>query len=173
MRNEPRLAGDAIIRPAVPDDAATILRLVHELAAFEHEPPSSVKLTESDILRDGFGPQPQFEVLLAEHDGAAVGLALFFTTWSTWEGRPGLYIQDLYVGEQVRGLGLGRRLLAEVAAIAEARGYTRIDLSVLDWNPARRFYERLGFAEMAVWRPYRLDGAAITELATEAGNRRR
>jgi GNAT superfamily N-acetyltransferase len=169
MRKDSALAGDFIVRPATPEDATTILRLVHELAAFEGEPPSSVKLTEADILRDGFGPEPHFEVLLAESDGIAVGLALFFATWSTWEGRAGLYVQDLYVGEQVRGHGLGRRLLAEVAATAEARGYTRIDLSVLDWNPARQFYERLGFAEMAEWRSYRLDGAAIAELATEAG----
>lgn len=157
-----------VIRPARPEDAAAIVDLVRELAVYEREPLTSVKITEADIRRDGFGPRPLFEVLLAEVDGAVEGFVLFFSSWSTWQGRAGLHVEDLFVRERSRGLGLGRRLLAQVASIALARGCTRIDLSVLDWNPARSFYDRVGFAELHEWRPYRLRGEMLTRLADEA-----
>ena len=158
---------DIAIRPARPDDAATIVALVRELAVYEREPLSSVKLGEADILRDGFGAEPRFELLLATLDGAVEGFALFFPNYSTWEGRAGLYVEDLYVSEWARGTGVGRRLLAEVAALARARDCPRLDLSVLHWNPARSFYDRLGFTEMVDWRRYRLTGEALAALAAE------
>jgi GNAT superfamily N-acetyltransferase len=155
----------ARIRPARPGDAAIVVQLIRELAAYEREPASSVKVSEADLLRDGFGPTPRFELLLAELGGEAVGFALFFTSYSTWEGRPGLYVEDLFVRESARGHGLGRGLLAAIARLALERGYPRLDLCVLDWNPARRFYESIGMAERRDWRPYRLEAERIARLA--------
>jgi GNAT superfamily N-acetyltransferase len=157
------------VRPATPADAATLVALVRELAAYEREPLSSVKMTEADVLRDGFGPERRFEALIAEADGRAAGFALFFHNYSTWEGRAGLYIEDIYVSEWARGLGVGRRLVAEVAAIARERGCPRVDLWVLHWNPARKFYDRMGFTDMSDWKPYRLSGDALAKVAAEAG----
>jgi len=156
------------VRPATPADASVIIQLIRELAVYEREPLTSVKATEADILRDGFGPERRFECLLVEVGGRPAGFALFFHNYSTWEGRAGLYVEDLYVSEWARGRNIGRRLLGEVAAIAEARGYQRVDLAVLDWNPARGFYERIGMAELTTWRPYRLKGEALASLAAEA-----
>ena len=153
------------VRPARPEDAATIVALVRELAVFEREPLSSVKLSEADILRDGFGATPRFELLVASLDGRVEGFALFFPNYSTWEGRAGIHVEDLYVREAARGHGLGRRLMAEIARLAVARGWPRIDLSVLHWNPARRFYERLAMDELTEWRIYRMNAAAIAHLA--------
>ncbi len=157
-----------VIRPAARGDAATILRLVRELAEFEglgHE----VQAREADILRDGFGAQPRFECLLAEVDGEALGFALYFHNYSTFEGRAGLYLEDIYVNERVRGLGLGRALMARLARLAIERGCARFELSVLHWNPARAFYRRLGFEHNADWLPYRVDGALLDALAAEDG----
>ncbi len=159
---------DIGIRPARPDDAAAIIEMIRELAVYEREPVSGVKVTEADILRDGFGERPLFEVLLAEVDGAVAGFVLFFHNWSTWQGRAGIHVEDLFVRQRARGLGLGRRLLAEIAALAQARACTRVDLSVLHWNPARAFYERLGLAELSDWRSYRMSGATIARMAAEA-----
>jgi GNAT superfamily N-acetyltransferase len=156
-----------VVRPAVPADAATIVQLIRELAVYEKESVDNVKISEADVLRDGFGAERRFECLLVEIDGRAAGFALFFHDYSTWEGRAGLYVEDLYVSERARGTGVGRRLLAEIAAIARARGCPRLDLSVLHWNPARGFYERLGFTEMVDWRRYRLTGDALAGLAAE------
>jgi ribosomal protein S18 acetylase RimI-like enzyme len=154
------------IRPAEASDAATIVRLVRELAEFErlaHE----VRITEADVLRDGFGERPRFECLLAEVDGAAAGFVLFLHSYSTFEGRHGIYVEDLYVSEAARGLGIGRRLMARLARIAIERDCRRLDLGVLDWNPARGFYDRLGFRHSAGWLPYRLTGDALARLASE------
>lgn len=153
------------VRPAVPEDAATIVRLVRSLAVYENEPVEIVRLTEADVLRDGFGDRPRFETLLAELDGVPVGFALFFHNYSTWQGRPGLYLEDLYVEEDARGHGLGADLMRELARIAEERGCARLELSVLDWNPTREFYHRLGFDHMHEWLAYRLDGPGISKLA--------
>ena len=155
-----------VIRAAARDDAATIVRLVRELAEFEglgHE----VRAREADILRDGFGAQPRFECLLAEVDGEAVGFALYFHNYSTFEGRAGLYLEDIYVSERVRSLGLGRALMARLARLAIERGCARFELSVLHWNPAREFYRRLGFEHNADWLPYRMGGALLEALAKE------
>jgi GNAT superfamily N-acetyltransferase len=156
---------DIAIRPAQPEDAAIIVELVRELAVFEREPLSSVKLSEADILRDGFGTEPRFELLVATLDRVVVGFALFFPNYSTWEGRAGLHVEDLFVREAARGHGLGRRLMAEIARLALARGFRRIDLSVLEWNPARRFYERLAMVELTEWRIYRMNAATMAGLA--------
>jgi GNAT superfamily N-acetyltransferase len=156
------------IRHATAADAATIMRLVKELAAFEGLA-DQVRMTADDALRDGFGARPCFECLLAEIDGQAVGMALYFPTYSTFEGRSNLYVEDLYLAEAARGHGLGRQLVARLAAIALERGCRRLDLAVLHWNPARGFYHRLGFRQQDGWLPYRLSGDALARLADEAG----
>lgn len=155
------------VRPATPADVKTILRFIKGLAAFEREP-DAVKTTPNDLLRDGFGEHPKFEVLMAELGGKPAGFALFFLTYSTWEGRPSLYLEDLFVEEWARGHGLGRKLMAALAAEAVARGSPRLELQVLDWNPAREFYHHLGMRHMEEWLPYRLSGTALQTLAAEA-----
>ncbi len=163
---------NAKIRWARGDDAAHIVRLIKALAAFENEPASSVKITEADILRDGFGDSGhsprRFECLIAEVAGRPAGLCLFFPNYSTWEGRAGMYVEDLFVEEAARGHGLGRMLMAALAGIAQTRNCPRIDLSVLAWNPAREFYERIAMRHMDEWLPYRLEAKAIGILARGA-----
>ncbi len=154
------------IRMAGREDAATILSLIRELAAYE-DLLDQVRASEADILRDGFGDPPRFECLLAEQDGEAVGFALFFHSYSTFEGRNCLYLEDLYVTQRVRSLGLGRALMARLASLAVARGCLRLELAVLDWNPARAFYLRLGFDHNNDWFPYRLGGIRLEALAAE------
>jgi len=155
------------IRPAVEADAELILRFVRELAEFEREP-HAVKATVEDFRRDGWGPNPVFEALIAELDGAPVGFALTFRNYSTWEGRFGLFVEDLYVTPEARGHGVGKRLLAEVARRAVAAGCKRVDLNVLNWNPARGFYETIGIRHLEEWLPYRLTGADLEALAGAA-----
>lgn len=155
------------IRSATTDDVPLILEFIKALARFENEP-DAVKTTSEDLLRDGFDEQPQFEVLIAERDEEPVGFALFFTTYSTWEGRPSLYLEDLFVVESARKHGAGRALMAKLAAICVERGYQRLELQVLDWNPAREFYHRLGMGHMNEWLPYRLSGQALHALATQS-----
>ena len=155
------------IREAQREDAGTILALIEELAAFEklsHE----AKASHEDILRDGFGARPYFECLLAERAGEAIGFALYFSNYSTFEGRPGLFFEDLFVSERARGLGVGRMLLTRLAAITVERGWRRLDLQVLHWNPARDFYHRLGIRHNEEWLPYRLTGQALLDLSAEA-----
>jgi GNAT superfamily N-acetyltransferase len=154
------------IRTAGPADAGTIVRLIRELAAYEHLV-DLVRITETDVLRDGFGERACFECLLAEADGQAVGLAIHRPSYSTFEGRPGLYVEDLFVAESARQLGIGRLLMARLAAIARERGCTRMSLAVLHWNPAREFYRRLGFAQVEDWLSYQLSGNALARLAAE------
>lgn len=156
------------VRPAVEADAELILRFVRELAEFEREP-HAVKATAEDFRRDGWGPSPVFEALIAELDGAPVGFALTFRNYSTWEGRFGLFVEDLYVTPEARGHGVGKRLLAEVAHRAVAAGCKRVDLNVLNWNPARGFYETIGIRHLEEWLPYRLTGADLAALAAQAG----
>jgi len=155
------------LRDAVPADVPTILALITELAMFEREP-DAVVATEADLLRDGFGPEKRFGCRVAELDGRVVGFALWFFSYSTWLGRAGIYLEDLYVAESARGHGLGRRLIVDMAQVAVRHGARRLDLSVLEWNPARGFYERLGIQPRADWLPYRIDGAALQQLAAEA-----
>ncbi len=154
------------IRFATADDVPLILEFIKALARFEKEP-DAVQTTPEDLLRDGFGERPQFEVLIAEQNEEPVGFALFFATYSTWEGRPSLYLEDLFVVESARKHGVGRALMAQLAAIAVERGYQRLELQVLDWNPARQFYHRLGMSHMQAWRSYRLSDRALRRLAAE------
>ncbi|MEX2373967.1 MAG: GNAT family N-acetyltransferase [Dehalococcoidia bacterium] len=156
------------VRFARPEDAATIIEFVRGLAVFERESPDRVHLTQEAVLRDGFGDRPVFEVLIAEQVDRPVGFALFFPNYSTWEGRPGLYVEDLFVAEEARGTGAGRALLAALARIARDRDWRRIDLAVLDWNPAREFYEAHGMEHQAEWLPYRMEADAIARLAADA-----
>ena len=154
------------IRTAQAPDAATIVRLIRELAVYEGLL-DQVQATEADILRDGFGERPRFACLLAEVDGAAVGFALYFDIYSTFEGRSGIFVEDLYVAESARGLGIGRQLLVRLAKLATERDGRRLDLFALHWNPARGFYERLGFRHNPDWLHYRLADDALTRLASE------
>jgi GNAT superfamily N-acetyltransferase len=155
------------IRDAVPEDVPAILRLVRDLATFEQQP-DAVVATEADLLRDGWGPQPRFSCRMAELDGTIVGFALWFYNYSTWEGRAGIYLEDLYVSPEARGRGVGERMIVDLAQIAVREGCRRLDLSVLDWNPARGFYHRLGLTHRSDWLPYRVVGDALTALAAKA-----
>jgi GNAT superfamily N-acetyltransferase len=159
--------GSTLIRAAGREDAGTLMRLVRELAEFERLA-EKVRASEADLLREGFGPTPRFEALLAEEDRRAVGFALFFHNFSTFEGRTGIFLEDIYVVEGARGRGVGRQLMARLAAIAVERGCARLDLSVLEWNPARRFYDRLGMTQMTDWLGYRLTRPGLVRLAEEA-----
>jgi GNAT superfamily N-acetyltransferase len=156
---------EVAVREATADDAGLILALVRELAAFERAGPDAVRATEDDLRREIAGPRPGFECLIAEVDGRPAGFALFFHNFSTWEGRRGIYLEDLFVREGARGLGVGRRLVADLARLALERGCRRLDLWVLHWNPARRFYEGLGLRHMDEWLPYRADREALARLA--------
>ena len=157
------------IRPARPDDAETILAMIRDLARFEMAE-HAVKASAADLRRDGWGADRKFEALIAELDGGAVGFALFFHTYSTWEGRAGIYVEDIYVADAARGRGVGRRLMTALARLTVQRRCARLDLSVLDWNPACGFYESLGLTRLAEWLPYRATGAALAALAQEPGD---
>jgi GNAT superfamily N-acetyltransferase len=155
------------IRWAKPGDEATVLRLVKDLATYEREP-NAVKATAESLRQTLFGPNPQVFAYLAELDGHPVGLALWFLTYSTWTGRPSLYLEDLFVDETTRGRGIARALFARLAQEAKARNCARIDWAVLDWNvEAMAFYERLGGRRQTGWQPWRLHGDALDALATE------
>jgi GNAT superfamily N-acetyltransferase len=159
------MADELRLRPATRDDAATIVDLIRALAAYEREPDAAI-VTEADILRDGFGERPLFEVVIAEWKGEPVGFAFFFHNYSTWQGRAGLYLEDLFVRESHRGLGIGRALLVHLARIAVERGCGRFVWQVLDWNrPAIDFYEALGARHLAEWQTMRVEGDALRRLA--------
>lgn len=154
-----------MIRPATPADIPVIRDLIVALAVYEREP-DAVKATEADLHKALFGTRPLAEAVLAEVDGKAVGVALFFTNFSTWAGKGGLYLEDLFVVPEARGLGLGKALLVHLAGIAVARGYARFEWSVLDWNePAIGFYKGLGAVMQDEWTKMRVDGEALVALA--------
>jgi len=153
------------IRPAAPGDISIIHTLIVELAVYEREP-DAVKATEADLHEALFGARPLAEVVLAEHQGAIVGMALFFTSFSTWEGKGGLYLEDLFVRPATRGLGIGKALLVHLAGLAIARGYRRFEWSVLDWNEAAiGFYTALGAKPQSEWTVMRVTDAALEQLA--------
>ena len=141
------------LRFATAGDCGLILDLIRELALYE-KAPNAVVATEAQLREHGFGANPQFEALIAELDGAPVGMALFHTRFSTWLGQPTLYLEDIFVREAARGHGVGRRLMARLATIALERGWGRVDFHVLDWNPARGFYRKLGFEHTEEWLRY-------------------
>ena len=161
-----RAVSDIRIRFATADDAGLLLQLIGKLADYERAP-NAVVATEEDLRRYGFGPERHFEALLAFIDGEAAGFALFHPRFSTWLGRPGVYLEDLFVTQAARGKGVGRRLMTRLAAVAVERGWERIDFQVLDWNPARNFYRRLGLEHLGEWLRYGGDAAALRRLAAE------
>jgi GNAT superfamily N-acetyltransferase len=155
------------IRPATPTDVPLILRLVRELAEFEREP-EAVVATEDMLSAALFGEQPAAEAVIAEHEGDPVAFALFFQNFSTWTGRPGMYLEDLYVTPAARGLGVGTALLRHLARIAVDRGYARFEWAVLDWNePAIAFYRFVGAVGMDEWRIQRVSGEALSRLGSD------
>ena len=153
------------IRPAIAADVPLILSLVRGLAEYERAP-EAVIATEEDLLRDGFGPNPFYFCLIAEHKGRPAGFAFYFFDYSTWIGRPGIYLEDLFVYPELRGLGIGKALLKQVAAIAVEKGCARLKWSVLDWNtPAIDFYRAMGGELMDEWTNVRIQGEALARLA--------
>ncbi|HEY3624624.1 MAG TPA: GNAT family N-acetyltransferase [Terracidiphilus sp.] len=154
------------IRPATRADVSTILSFIHALAAYEREP-HAVVATEGDLLRDGFGDQPYYFCLIAEEAGIPAGFAFYFFDYSTWLGRPGLYLEDLFVHPEFRGRGIGKALLQRVAAIAVEKGCPRMKWEVLDWNtPAVEFYAAMGAEFLDTWRNVRLSGEPLRRLAS-------
>ena len=155
-----------MIRPALPEDVPTILRFIRELAEYERSL-DQVEASGEDLRRALFGPSPAVFAHLAEDErGEPVGFALWFLNFSTWTGRHGIYLEDLYVTPEARGGGYGKALLTELARIAVERGYARYEWSCLDWNePSIRFYKSLGAEAMAEWTGYRLSGRALRAAA--------
>lgn len=156
---------DFQIRPARVDDAPIILELIRDLAAYERAP-DEVVATEEQLIDVLFGERRVAEVLLAFEGTSPVGFAVYFYNFSTWLGRPGLYLEDLFVKPDKRGKGYGRALLVELAKIARDRGCGRMEWAVLDWNePAIKFYCALGAKPMNEWTVFRLTRAEIAKLA--------
>ena len=156
------------IRPATAADLPLIAQLIRELAEYEklaHE----VRFDEAVLGAKLFGARPYAEVVIGELSGIPQGFALFFHNFSTFEGRPGIYLEDLFVRPAARGSGLGKALLAHLAALAVERDCARLEWSVLDWNaPAIGFYQALGARSMDGWTVMRMDGAALTRLGAAA-----
>jgi GNAT superfamily N-acetyltransferase len=156
---------DLTIRPAQVTDIPIILQLIRDLATYERAP-NEVSASEEQLRKVLFGDKPAAEVLLAFAGGAPVGFAVFFHNFSTWLGRPGLYLEDLFVKPEERGKGYGRALLVHLGKIARDRGCGRMEWAVLNWNePAIRFYRALGAEPMDEWTVYRLTGNQINALA--------
>ena len=156
------------IREATEEDVPLILSLIRELAEYErlsHE----VVATEDTLRESLFGGRRYAEVLVAEHDGTPAGFALFFHNFSTFLGKPGIYLEDLYVRPVFRGAGIGKKLLVRLAGLAKARGCGRLEWWVLDWNePSIGFYKKLGAVPMDDWTVYRVSGEALEDLASGA-----
>lgn len=155
------------IRPAAPDDAPTILAFIRALAEYEREP-DAVEVTAATLHDQMASDDPPFECLLCEEDGVPRGFALFFRTYSTWKGLPGMWLEDLFVPPEHRGRGIGLALFRACAAIANERGYGRMEWSVLDWNePAIGFYVNQGSSSMDGWTTHRLTGDALRDAGAE------
>ncbi|WP_422925220.1 GNAT family N-acetyltransferase [Singulisphaera sp. PoT] len=155
----------ATIRPCRAEDAETLVRMVFELAEYE-KLEEYAQATPESFRTHLFGPRPSAEAILAEVDGESVGFALYFSTFSTFRGQAGLYLEDVYVRETHRGRGIGKALLASVARVAVDRGCGRLEWSVLDWNaPSIGFYRSLGARPMDEWTVYRIDDEALANLA--------
>lgn len=155
-----------MLRAATEADLDTIIELIHALADYEREP-DAVRLDREVLRGHLFGPRPYAEVILAETDtGESAGFALFFHNFSTWEGKPGIYLEDLFVRPEFRGHGYGKALLSELARLAVERGCARLEWAVLDWNePSIQFYKALGAVPMDEWTTYRVTGDALRGLA--------
>ena len=149
------------------DDVPVLLELVHELAIYEREP-DAVEATAAMLSDALFGTSPVASCHVAEIDGQVVGFALWYVTFSTWTGRPGLWLEDLFVRPTARGTGLGKALLQQLARVCVERGWTRFEWWVLDWNaPAIGFYRSLGAEPQDDWTTFRVDGAALERLAAD------
>jgi GNAT superfamily N-acetyltransferase len=164
-------AAVVMVRPAAPDDVATILRLIVELAVYEREP-DAVRTTEADLTAALFGPDPVAECVIAEvsplgdQAGEVAGFALFYRTFSTWTGVPGLWLEDLFVSPAARRGGVGGALLRALAAICVQRGYSRLEWSALDWNTlALDFYAGVGAERKPEWQLHRVQGEALSAMA--------
>ncbi len=163
------LSAGAVLRPARPGDEPGILACIRELAEYEREP-DAVETTEADLAAALFGDAPAVFAHVVERDGAVVGIAVWFLSYSTWTGRHGIYLEDLYVRADQRGHGYGQALLRNLAATAVERGYARVDWAVLDWNaPSIAFYRSLGASPMDDWTGYRLTGDALATVGARAG----
>jgi GNAT superfamily N-acetyltransferase len=158
------------LRPATREDVPLLLQLIRDLATYEREP-EAVVATEASLLRDGFGPEPRYRAIVAEWDSVPAGFALWFFNYSTWLGKPGLYLEDLFVRPALRGKGIGKALLCELAAVAVREGCGRFQWQVLDWNePSIRFYEELGAKTMKEWSTMRVEGErALRAMAARGG----
>ena len=155
------------IRRARPGDEHDILRLVHALATYERQP-DAVKATADALAALLFGDDPKVFAHVAEQDGAVVGIAVWFLNFSTWTGRHGIYLEDLFVDPRLRGGGVARALFKALAEEAKAQDCARIDWGVLDWNElAKGFYRRMGARHMSEWEPWRLDGDALVALQND------
>lgn len=153
------------VRTATPDDAQTIYKFIYELAVYEKEP-DAVKVTPDQLRAQLSSDKPPFEALIAELDGSPVGFALFFPSYSTWEGKAGLYLEDLYVSPQHRGSRIGTALFRQLSQIAIDRNYGRIDWQVLDWNePSIKYYQSIQAEIRKDWYPCRLEENGIISLA--------
>ena len=159
-----------MIRPATIADVPVILELIRALATYERAP-NDVTATEEGLAEVLFGKKPAAEVLLLFENNVPAGFAVFFHNFSTWLGRPGLYLEDLFVRPEHRGKGYGRALLIELAKIARDRGCGRMEWAVLDWNePAIQFYRKLGAKPMDEWTVFRLTRDGIAQLADSSSN---
>jgi len=157
-----------IIRTATPDDVAVIAQLIRELAAYERMP-ELAQANDADLGAALFGEHPHVFCHLAELDGETIGIALWFLNFSTWLGRSGMYLEDLYVRAEHRGKGAGGALMRELARTCVALGYQRFEWSVLDWNtPSIEFYASIGARPQDEWTTYRLDGNALAAYAALA-----
>ena len=158
-------SADFSIRPAAPGDEKVILGLIRELAEYEHAL-DEVKATAVDLQRDLFGENPKVHADVVELDGAVVGAAIWFLNYSTWQGKHGLYLEDLYIQPQHRGRGMGKAMLQHLAAKCVKLGYGRFQWWVLDWNePSIEFYKAHGAVAMDEWTVYRVSGAELEKLA--------
>lgn len=159
-------ASQLVIRPATPADVPEMLVFIRELAEYEREPEAAIA-TADDLLRDGFGPQPVFQCLIAEWDGQPAAMALYFHFYSTWRGNAGIHLEDLFVRPQFRRKGIAKALFRRLAQIALSRG-DRFQWHVLDWNQmAIDFYGQMGAQMLGEWRIMRLDGEALSALAAK------
>jgi GNAT superfamily N-acetyltransferase len=153
-----------VVRPARPGDVAEMVAMVRGLAEYERAA-DQVQIDESQLADALFGPAPRVFAHVAEHDGVLAGMAIWFVNYSTWTGCHGIYLEDLFVRPAARRLGAGKALMTELARVAVARGYTRVEWAVLDWNePAIAFYRRLGAAAQDEWTVFRLAGPPLHRL---------
>jgi GNAT superfamily N-acetyltransferase len=160
---------NAAIRRARPGDEQDILRLIHALAAYENAP-EAVKATPEGLAVALFGEHPKVFAHVAELDGKVVGISVWFFNYSTWTGRHGIYLEDLFVDPDVRGGGIARALFEALADEAKAHDCARLDWNVLDWNDlAKGFYRKLGGRELAGWEPWRLDGDGLDAMKARGG----